>query len=194
MTDSNLSFFLTENIATLIIRLVSYLIYLALLLTTGLIWLIRFILQRTGIWALAESFWARLPVILKQKWDDRQYRRRERNKKLVEDLLQDESLARGRKERAHIEEAMMKIGWKRSVGKMDFGIDMKEEERKRRGGITGEDGIWIEDEVIPQDADLLQTLEDRADFGKKAGIRDQVQLNQRRTPRRNRDTEEFPMF
>src|SRR3954468_21034075 len=75
--DSNLSVFLIEKFATLIIRLVSYLIYLALLLTTGLIWLVRFILQRTGIWALAEAFWAHLPVIPKRKWDDRQYKRRE---------------------------------------------------------------------------------------------------------------------
>jgi hypothetical protein len=191
---SNPFIFPIEKLTILIIRLVSYLVYLALLLTTGLIWLIRFILQRTGFWALAEALWARTPVILKRKWDDRQYKRRERNKRKTEDILQDESLARGRKERAQIEEAMVKVGWKRSVGKMDFGIDMKEEEGRKRAGRIWEEGVWIEDEVVPQDEDLLQTLEDRADFGKKAGIRDQIGLSQGKTTRRNRDTEDFPEF
>ncbi|KAM3066682.1 hypothetical protein ACMFMF_010188 [Clarireedia jacksonii] len=183
-----------EKLLTFIIRGLSYIVFLALILVTGLIWLVRFILQRTGLWALGQSVWARTPQLLKKKWDERQYKRRERNKKKMEDLLQDESLARGRKEKAQIKEAMVKVGWKRGVGKMDFGIDMKEDDGRRSALNKGEEGIWVEDEVVAQDADLLQTLENKADFGKIAGIRDQAGRGQGRIPGQNRDTEEFPKF
>ncbi|KAF7872022.1 uncharacterized protein EAF02_009127 [Botrytis sinoallii] len=201
-----LSSFLRSPFSALIhalIQLSAVFFYLALLITTCFLYSIRYPLLRYPS--------NPIPILpLRRKYAEaRTERLRERNEV-------------GERERAQMREAVRRVAWKRGVGKMDYGIDLTEDEKRHlssskskpedkfsktsKGKESGDGNQeiegWIEDEVIIQSPielqESLEKLENQADYGKRAGYWDEEeQMKAKEAAKillRNGEVEEFPRF
>ncbi|KAK6594910.1 hypothetical protein H4I96_10641 [Botrytis cinerea] len=207
-----------------LIQLSAIFFYLALLMTTYLLYSIRFLSSITHLTQLLSYLYNQFPSILKHKagiiYEERRQLRRKYTEARTERLRERNEV--GERERAQMREAVRRVAWKRGVGKMDYGIDLAEDEKnysssskskpedkfsKTSKGIKSGEGNpeiegWIEDDVIIQSPielqESLEKLENQADYGKKAGYWDEEeQVKAREAAKillRNEEIEEFPKF
>lgn len=205
-----------ETLCHTLIQLLAILLYVALLIVTYLLYTIRLISNRTGLTSLLSYLFNRFPTIVKRKavniYEDRRELRRKYAEARTERLRERNKV--GERESAQMREAMRRVAWKRGVGKMDYGTDLAEDavKDKARGddpkskskSKSGDEEIdeWIEDEVFIQNPrelqEELERLENRADYGKKAGYWDEEEQAKAKEAAkillRNGEVEEFPRF
>ncbi|KAF5877204.1 uncharacterized protein Bfra_001568 [Botrytis fragariae] len=222
-----LSSFLRSPFSALIhalIQLSAVFFYLALLITTYSLYSIRYLSSITHLTQLLSYLYNQFPSIVKHKagivYEERRQLRRKYAEARTERLRERNEV--GERERAQMREAVRRVAWKRGVGKMDYGIDLAEDEknhssssnskpedkfskksegRESRGGNQEIEG-WIEDEVIIQSPvelqESLEKLENQADYGKRAGYWDEAeQMKAKQAAKillRNGEVEEFPRF
>ncbi|CAD6443815.1 d7237cab-a0b5-4ec1-93e1-c442393f2142 [Sclerotinia trifoliorum] len=208
-----------ETLTHALIQLVAIILFLALIIVTYLLYTIRFISNLTGLTFILYYLWNRFPTIIKRKaaivYEERRELRRQNAEARTERLRERNEV--GEREKAQIRDAMRRVAWKRGVGKMDYGTDLAEDAKKYKSGAESKlkDGDenstnpkrkeieeWIEDEVFIQNPQELQQelekLENRADYGKKAGYWDEEeQMRAREAAKillRNGEVEAFPRF
>ncbi|TEY54944.1 hypothetical protein BOTCAL_0235g00160 [Botryotinia calthae] len=207
-----------------LIQLSAVFFYLALLITTYLLYSIRFLSSITHLTQLLSYLYNQFPSILKHKagiiYEERRQLRRKYAEARTERLRERNEI--GERERAQMREAVRRVAWKRGVGKMDYGIDLAEDEKtysssskskpedkfsKTSKDMESGDGNpeiegWIEDDVIIQSPielqESLEKLENQAEYGKKAGYWDEEEQMKARDAAkilwRNGEVEEFPKF
>ncbi|APA11323.1 predicted protein [Sclerotinia sclerotiorum 1980 UF-70] len=203
-----------ETLAHTLIQLVAIILFLALIIVTYLIYTIRFISNLTGLAFILYYLWNRLTTIIKIKativYREQRELRRQNAEARTERLRERNEV--GEREKAQIRDAMRRVAWKRGVGKMDYGTDLAEEakkfksrgESKLKSGEADMKNIeeWIEDELFIQSPQELQEelekLENRADYGEKAGYLDEEEQTKAREAAkillRNGEVEAFPRF
>ncbi|QSZ36957.1 hypothetical protein DSL72_009048 [Monilinia vaccinii-corymbosi] len=183
---TNILYLALSTLTHTLIHTFSILIFLALLTATYLIYTIRLISNLTGLTPLLSYLQNQLPTTLHQKAQQIAEERRELRRKYAaerSERLRERNLIGG-KEREQMRDAVRRVAWKRGVGKLDYGIDLSE------------------DEVCVQDPEELQEelarLEARADVGKRAGYRDEEAEAEAkakaRVVLRNGEVEAFPRF
>ncbi|TGO13119.1 hypothetical protein BTUL_0076g00190 [Botrytis tulipae] len=222
-----LSSFLRSPFSALIhalIQLSAVFFYLALLITTYFLYSVRYLSSVTHLTQLLSYLYNQFPSIVKHKagviYEERRQLRRKYAEARTERLRERNEV--GERERAQMREAVRRVAWKRGVGKMDYGIDLGEDEKnyssssksrpedkfsKKSKGKESGDGNqeiegWIEDEVIIQSPielqESLEKLENQADYGKRAGYWDEEeQIKAKEAAKillRNGEVEEFPRF
>ncbi|KAF7953444.1 uncharacterized protein EAE97_000843 [Botrytis byssoidea] len=222
-----LSSFLRSPFSALIhalIQLSAVLFYLALLITTYFLCSVRYLSSITHLTQLLSYLYNQFPSIVKHKarviYEERRQLRRKYAEARTERLRERNEV--GERERAQMREAVRRVAWKRGVGKMDYGIDLAEDEknysssfkskpedkfsRASKGKGSGDENReiegWIEDEVIIQSPielqESLEKLENQAGYGKRAGYWDEEeQIKAKEAAKillRNGEVEEFPRF
>ncbi|KAF7909379.1 uncharacterized protein EAF01_003097 [Botrytis porri] len=199
-----------------LIQLSAVSFYLALLITTYFLYSIRYLSSITHLTQLLSYLYNQFPSVIKHKagiiYEERRQLRRKYAEARTERLRERNEV--GERERAQMREAVRRVAWKRGVGKMDYGTDLNEDEKKNpsssksksedRESGDGNQVIegWIEDEVIIQSPielqESLEKLESKADYGKRAGYRDEEQQMKAKEAAkillRNGEVEAFPKF
>ncbi|TGO35251.1 hypothetical protein BHYA_0165g00230 [Botrytis hyacinthi] len=222
-----LSSFLRSPFSALIhalIQLSAVFFYLALLITTYFLYSVRYLSSITHLTQLLSYLYNQFPSIVKHKagviYEERRQLRRKYAEARTERLRERNEV--GERERAQMREAVRRVAWKRGVGKMDYGIDLAEDEKTHsssskskpddkfpkpsKGKVSGDENQefegWIEDEVIIQSPielqESLEKLKNQADYGKMAGYWDEEeQMKAKEAAKillRNGEVEEFPRF